>query len=157
MQYVIIGTGIAGVCAAEAIRSQDPRGRITMIGDETFPPYSRPMISHVLEGVLPHDRLPIRPARFYDDLDITPMLGRRADGIDVDSRQVRVGDAGRVDYDRLLITSGYPLALQVDETAGRMIRAELVRRGLTVKVGVSVRSFEGDGSVRQALTDDGRR
>ena len=57
----------------------------------------------------------------------------------------------------MLITSGYPLSMQVDETAGHMILDELVRHGLTVEVGVSVRAFEGNGSVRAAVTEAGTR
>ena len=60
MKYVIIGNGVAGIHAAEAIRHLDPDGDLTLIGDETFPPYCRPMISMVLEGATPPERLPIR-------------------------------------------------------------------------------------------------
>jgi nitrite reductase (NADH) large subunit len=225
MQHVIIGNGIAGVSAAEVIRMLDATADITIIGDETFPPYSRPMISHVLAGSQPHGKLPIRSEHFYEDLKITSLLGRRAGGIDVDGRQVLLADDTRIDFDRLLIaagadprslkaeglelknifymrtqehakqqvaalngarravvlggglvgfkaaygllkrglavtmliTSGYPLSMQVDETAGRMILDELVRHGLTVEVGVSVCAFEGNGSVRAAVTDAGTR
>ncbi len=225
MKHVIVGNGIAGVCAAEAIRRLDAAADITMIGDETFPPYSRPMISHVLDGSQPHGKLPIRSDHFYDTLAITPLLGQRAGGIDVDNRQVRLVDGQRVDFDRLLIaagadprplraeglelknifymrtqdhvqqqvaaldgarravvlggglvgfkasygllrrglavtmliTSGYPLFMQVDEAAGQMILDELVRHGLTVEVGVSVHAFEGNGSVQAAVTDAGTR
>ena len=224
MQYVIIGNGIAGVRAAEAIRVTDPHGDISMIGDETVPPYSRPMISQVLDGSQPHRKLAIRSARFYDECKITPLLGRRADGIDVANRKVLVsGD--RIAFDRLLIasgadprphaaegmdlknifymrtqdhvqqqvaallqarravvlggglvgfkaaygllkrgldvtmliTSGYPLAMQVDATAGKMILDALVGHGLKVMVGVSVIAFEGNGSLRAAVTDAGPR
>ena len=106
MKHVIIGNGIAGVCAAEAIRLMDATADITLIGDETFPPYSRPMISHVLDGSQPHNKLPVRSESFYKDLEITPLLGRRATGIDVDNRQVVFADGTRVDYDRLLIAAG---------------------------------------------------
>jgi NAD(P)H-nitrite reductase large subunit len=225
MKHVIIGNGIAGVCAAEAIRMLDATADITLVGDETFPPYSRPMISHVLDGSQPHGKLPIRSEHFYDDLKITALLGQRAGGIDVDNRQVVLADDTRIDFDRLLIaagadprplkaegldlknifylrtqdhakqqvaaldgarravvlggglvgfkaaygllkrglavtmliTSGYPLSMQVDETAGRMILDELVRHGLTVEVGVSVCAFEGNGSVQAAVTDTGAR
>lgn len=225
MKFVIIGNGIAGVCAAEAIRSEDAKGDITIIGDETFPPYSRPMISHVLDGSQPHGKLPVRSERFYEDLEITPLLGQRATGIDVDNRQVFFADGRRVDFDRLLIaagadprpvaaegldlkhifymrtqdhvkqqvaaldgarravvlggglvgfkaaygllkrglsvtmliTSGYPLSMQVDPTAGKMILDELVRHGLTVEVGASVSAFEGNGRVQAAVTDTGNR
>jgi NAD(P)H-nitrite reductase large subunit len=225
MRYVIIGNGIAGVCAAEAIRSVAPDGDITMIGDETFLPYSRPMISHVLDGSQPHEKLPIRSNRFYEDLEITPLLGQRAESIDVDGRQVVLMDGTRVNFDRLLIatgadprpvkaeglahsnifymrtqaharqqlaaldgarravvlggglvgfkaaygllkrglsvtmliTSDYPLSMQVDAAAGQMILDELVHRGLKVRVGTSVCAFEGNGSVQAAVTDAGDR
>jgi NAD(P)H-nitrite reductase large subunit len=105
MHYVIIGNGVAGVSAAEAIRSLDAEGAITMIGDETATPYCRPMISLVLEGAVSPEKLPIRPSSFYEDLDITPVLGERVSAIDVDEKILQVGDRS-VSYDRLLIASG---------------------------------------------------
>ena len=89
MKHVIIGNGIAGVCAAEAIRQLDATAHLTMIGDETFPPYSRPMISHVLDGSQPHGKLPIRSEHFYDEQKITPLLGRRTRDLPWDSRRHR--------------------------------------------------------------------
>jgi NAD(P)H-nitrite reductase large subunit len=56
----------------------------------------------------------------------------------------------------MLITSGYPLSMQVDPIAGRMIMAEMVRHGLTVEVGVSATAFVGDTTVEAVETDDGR-
>ena len=225
MKYLIIGNGIAGVCAAEAVRELDRGGEIVMIGDETFPPYSRPMIGNVLDGSQPHAKLPIRPETYYRDLNITPMLGRRVDRLDVDNSRVRIAGTEWIGYDRLLIasgadprpvraegldlgnlfymrtqahvqqhlnaldgarralvlggglvgfkaayglmkrglkvtmliTSGYPLSMQVDEIAGKMILDTLKSKGLDVQVGVSVRGFEGNGSVRAAVTDGGAR
>ncbi len=106
MEYVIIGNGIAGVSAAESIRPIDREGRITMIGDETFPPYCRPMISMVLEGAVGPDRLPIRGADFYERLDIRPLLGARVSEIDVDGKTVITEKGEAVSFDRLLIASG---------------------------------------------------
>ena len=74
MEYVILGNGIAGVCAAETIRQFDAEGGITMVADETFPPYNRPMISMVLAGQVGAEKLPIRSSRFYEDLKITAVL-----------------------------------------------------------------------------------
>lgn len=107
MEYVIIGNGVAGIHGAEAIRRQDPEGRITLIGDETFPPYCRPMISMVLEGAAPPERLPIRGDGFYDEFKISPILGRRVSGIDVSKRIVRLpGSDDGIYFDKLLIASG---------------------------------------------------
>jgi NAD(P)H-nitrite reductase large subunit len=55
----------------------------------------------------------------------------------------------------MLIRSGYPLSLQVDETAGAMILAELTRRGLNVRVGVEVAGFKGADTVNGAFLSDG--
>jgi NAD(P)H-nitrite reductase large subunit len=55
----------------------------------------------------------------------------------------------------MLITSGYPLSLQVDDTAGKLILDELRDYGLKVRVGMSVDAFEGNGSVTGAHLSDG--
>lgn len=224
MHYVIIGNGVAGVSAAEAIRQIDGQGAITMIADEKHPPYSRPMISLVLEGSVSPEALAIRGPNFYRDLHIEPLLGSRVQGIDIAAKTVRTAAGQTVGFDKLLIASGadprpitaeqcdldhihfmrteahvrqmlsalgqtrhalvlggglvgfkaayglmrrgikvtmliksgYPLSMQADETAGEMILEELLREGLTVKVGVEVRAFEGrSGRVAAAHTTDG--
>ena len=106
MEYVILGNGIAGVCAAETIRQFDPEGRITMVADETFTPYSRPMISMVLAGQVTSDQLPIRSKSFYEDLKITAVLGKRVSGIDVDQKSVMIDNGTSLPFDRLLIATG---------------------------------------------------
>ena len=57
----------------------------------------------------------------------------------------------------MLITSGYPLAMQVDAVAGRIIQDELEANGLRVQVGVSAAGFEGNGRVARAVLDNGER
>jgi len=106
MHHVIIGNGIAGVSAAEAIRQIDPHSAITMIGDESETPYCRPMISMVLEGKLGPERLPIRGADFYESLKISALLGERVTALDTAARQVTIGGRRTLSYDRLLIASG---------------------------------------------------
>ncbi len=225
MKYVIIGNGIAGTNALESIRRFDPEGEIKVYGDETLPPYCRPMISHLLEGVVGPERLPVRSRDFYDKHRADAMLGQRICAIDADQKQVELPTGKTVSYDRLLLAtgadprpvdaegtdleniffmrteaqvrgmvkrlpdvrralvlggglvgfkaaygllrrniavtmligSGYPLSMQVDETAGKMIQAVLEERGLEVRTGVSVAAFEGNGRVREALLSDGNR
>ena len=55
----------------------------------------------------------------------------------------------------LLIRSEYPLSMQVDRTAGEMIRGELIRKGLDVRVGVAAEAFFGGGRVEGARLSDG--
>ena len=225
MNHVIIGNGIAGVSAAETIRRIDPQTSITIIAGETFPPYSRPMISMVLEGAIGADRLPIRSPDFYKLLGVEPVIGEWVRSIDVENREVKTDRSTKIPYDRLLIAtgadpravrvegrelsniffmrteahvkamlnglkdarralvlggglvgfkaayglmhrglevrllirSGYPLSLQVDEYAGKMLLRELMNNGLQVQVGAEVLAFEGNGKVRAALLSDGAR
>jgi NAD(P)H-nitrite reductase large subunit len=57
----------------------------------------------------------------------------------------------------MLIRSGYPLSMQVDPTAGKMILDELVRQGLDVRVNAEVTAFEGENRVRAAHLSDGTK
>jgi NAD(P)H-nitrite reductase large subunit len=223
MEYVIIGNGVAGTSAAEAIRQLDKTGNIAMIGDENNVPYCRPMISLVLEGSISSDKLKIRPENFYEDLKIETMFGNRVEQIDVSNNTLKIKNEQTVPFDKLLIASGadprpiqagglnlknifymrtadhvqqmlkiipevknavvlggglvgfkaaygllrrglkvtmlirsgYPLSMQVDETAGKIILDELVARGLEVMVEVEVLAFEGKESVEQAQLSDG--
>ncbi len=106
MKYLIIGNGIAGISASEAIRELDHDAELVMVGNETFLPYSRPMISHVLEGSQPHDKLPIRSKSFYASLNITPILGDRVETVDVKNCCAQLKNGAQFSYDRLLIASG---------------------------------------------------
>jgi len=55
----------------------------------------------------------------------------------------------------MLIRSGYPLSMQVDPEAGRLIADELKDHGLDVRVGVEAAAFEGNGRVAAAHLSDG--
>lgn len=112
MQHVIIGNGIAGIQAAETLRHLDAKCRIILISDEEHPPYSRPMISLVLEGSLPWDDILYKQPDFYDQRAIETVFGRRVTSVDPLKAQVVIehatasGRAKAIDYDRLLIASG---------------------------------------------------
>lgn len=46
--YLIIGAGMSGEAAAQALHASDGDGRIGMIGNESHPPYDRPPLSKAL-------------------------------------------------------------------------------------------------------------
>ena len=48
--HLILGAGPAGVIAAETIRKLAPGDAITVVGDESEPPYSRMAIPYLLMG-----------------------------------------------------------------------------------------------------------
>ncbi len=103
-RIVIVGASLAGLRAAEALREKGFRGELTIIGDEPHEPYDRPPLSkQVLKGWVPADntKLPrLRP------VDATWRLGVAAVGLDRANNQVLLANGEKVDYDRLLITTG---------------------------------------------------
>ena len=104
-RYVIIGNGVASIGAIEAIRKNDKTGSITVLADEKYPCYGRPLISYYLEGMTTRDKMDYRPAGFYAANNVKLVLGSPTDRIDAVSRKVWCGDSEYA-YDRLLIATG---------------------------------------------------
>ena len=49
-QYVIVGSGIAGLAAAEALRAHEPCADVVMVSEEPHNFYSRPGLAYLLRG-----------------------------------------------------------------------------------------------------------
>jgi NADPH-dependent 2,4-dienoyl-CoA reductase/sulfur reductase-like enzyme len=54
---VIIGSGVAGISAAEAIRHDDPAREVTVVGDDPHGYYSRPGLAYYLNQTIPERQL----------------------------------------------------------------------------------------------------
>ena len=48
--YLIIGNSAGGIGCIEGIRREDRKGKIAIVSDEKYHTYSRPLITHLLEG-----------------------------------------------------------------------------------------------------------
>ena len=102
----IVGASLAGYWAAETLRRDGFKGRISLIGDEPHAPYDRPPLSkRFLAGDLDDDRLPLTTAEKLADLGLEMRLGCRATGLDVATRTLEV-DGVAEPYDGLLIATG---------------------------------------------------
>lgn len=103
---IVVGAGQAGASCAARLRSKGFEGRITLIGEEPFPPYQRPPLSKAyLLGEMQRERLYLRPESFYVEQDITLKLGAPVHDIDPAAQTVRVGDE-MLQYDDLVLTTG---------------------------------------------------
>lgn len=104
---MIVGAGQAGGQLLASLRQKNYGGRIVLIGDEPAMPYQRPPLSKkYLAGALPVDRLFVKPAAFYDTLNIDYRLGIRAVGIDRVSGTVETDDERRIRFDTLFVATG---------------------------------------------------
>ncbi len=107
-RVVVVGASLAGLRAAEELRSQGHEGTITIVGDEPHRPYDRPPLSkQVLAGSKPPETTELVAARGpVDDLDLDWRLGQSATGLDVGGRSVLLGGGERLPFDGLVIATG---------------------------------------------------
>lgn len=106
MRYVIIGNSAAGIGAVQGIRELDKEGEITLISDEKYHTYSRPLISYLLKGVVTEENMKYRPDSFYEDNKVTAILGKKAVSINKVEKSVVLDDGNAVQYDKLLVATG---------------------------------------------------
>ncbi len=99
-RVVIAGAGLAGLRAAEELRSGGYEGSVTLIGAEARPPYDRPPLSKkVLTGEI--DDTGLRPD--LASLSVSLRLAERATGL---RDGLLVTDAGQHEWDVLVVATG---------------------------------------------------
>jgi len=104
---VIIGASLAGVRAAETLRTNGFAGALTIIGAETHMPYDRPPLSkNFLGGDWDADRIALRKADDLYSLNINWMLGQPATALNTETSVVTLADGSQVSYDGLIIATG---------------------------------------------------
>ncbi|MFU8814527.1 MAG: NAD(P)/FAD-dependent oxidoreductase [Pseudomonadales bacterium] len=107
MAMVIVGAGHAAGQAAASLRQEGYTGEIVIIGDEKHIPYQRPPLSkQYLSGEQGVERVYLRPAKFYQDKNVTLKTGTRVEAIDTAAKKV-ITDAGEsIPYEKLLLATG---------------------------------------------------
>lgn len=106
MHYVMIGNSYAAIGAVEAIRQVDKESPITIISDEAYPCYARPLITFWLGGAVATKNMFYRPSDFYEKNNITALTGKEAVAIDFKKKLVSLAGGEQVAYDKLLIATG---------------------------------------------------
>ncbi len=106
MRHVIIGTGPAGVNAAETLRKLDANAKITLIGGEREAPYSRMAIPYVLSGAISEAGTRLRQEPGYFDRARINVISGPVARVDTQHKAVELVGGNIVEYDRLLIAAG---------------------------------------------------
>jgi 3-phenylpropionate/trans-cinnamate dioxygenase ferredoxin reductase subunit len=105
-RIVVVGAGQAGTAAAVMLRQAGYEGTVTVLGDESHPPYRRPPLSKTyLKGAVDFDSLRLWPDSLYQRLQIALRLGERVQGVDRTARQV-ITSEGSIGYDTLIVATG---------------------------------------------------
>ncbi|MFM2059374.1 MAG: hypothetical protein RLY71_3759 [Pseudomonadota bacterium] len=104
---VIVGAGLAGVTAAEALRSGGFTGTITLLGDEPHGPYHRPPLSKAwLAGEVDAAQLVMRAPAMLARKQIELRTGVPVTAIDRAAQQVRLADGSALSYTGLVLATG---------------------------------------------------
>ena len=138
MHYVIIGNSAAGLSAARQIRRHDPKGRITVLSDESTFGYSRVMLPLYIARKIPKKDMIIAPKSFYASVGIRLCRGQHVEGVDPDAQRVHIQNGKTLAYDRLLVATGSSarrLDVPGENLAGvhhlrQMVDAEAIRKDL---------------------------
>ena len=105
-QFLVVGAGIAGVSAAEAIHKTQPDASITMVSDEHNLPYFRMNLTRYLAGELERDRLDLHNREWYHENHVEIILDTHIDDIDAASKQIRLENGRLIEYDKLILANG---------------------------------------------------
>ncbi len=106
--YLIIGGGIAGTGAAEAIRTGDQEAKIIIVSKEPYPLYSRIMLSkpNFFLGKIPLESIWLKKDAWYQDNNITLLKGVTAIELLPREKTVKLDNGEAIQYEKLLLATG---------------------------------------------------
>jgi NAD(P)H-nitrite reductase large subunit len=105
-EYAVIGAGIAGIAAAEAIREADSSSSLLLINGEAVPPYCRPLIIELLSGERTPEAIHLRSEEWYGARGISLVSGDPVTAIEPEARKLRLESGQSVHYRKLLVATG---------------------------------------------------
>jgi 3-phenylpropionate/trans-cinnamate dioxygenase ferredoxin reductase subunit len=104
---VIVGAGLSGGKAAEALREQGYAGPVTILGSEPHPPYERPPLSKgYLAGNTAFEDALVHPVEWYAEHDVDLRVGTEAVAIHPAGNEVELADGTQISYGALLLATG---------------------------------------------------
>lgn len=112
---VIVGAGHGGAQVAVMLRTQKFEGSIAIIGDEPELPYERPPLSkEYFAGEKEFERIQLRPAKYWDEREVTMLLGKRVISVDPAAHTITTDGGETIGYGKLVwATGGSPRMLPI--------------------------------------------
>ena len=107
-RIAIVGASLGGLRTAQGLRGRGKfEGSITLIGAEPHYPYDRPPLSkQLLAGQWGPEQTLLDAPDTVDKLGLDLRLGVRAEGLDLEAREVALSDGGSLAFDALVIATG---------------------------------------------------
>lgn len=105
-KFVIVGSGVAAVSAANAIRMRNKVAEITLISAESSYPYYRPALSDLIVKDVPAEEFNLNPETWYAENNINLMLNTTVQSVNANSKVVVLTDGQELAYDKLILATG---------------------------------------------------
>ncbi|NPV77357.1 MAG: FAD-dependent oxidoreductase [Anaerolineae bacterium] len=104
-RYLIVGSGVAGVSAAQTLRRLDPAGEVTMVSYDPFGYYSRPGLAYYLTNEIGEKQLFPFQEKDWQALKIR-RLRAWVSRLHPAEHRLELSDGASLVYDRLLLATG---------------------------------------------------
>jgi len=104
--FVVVGGGIAGLSAVQAIRKRNSTASITLLTEEAFKPYYRPALSDLLSEDLPDERLYVMTNQWYEENRVEVKTSCQVTALNTAGKQVTLSDGSSLSYDKLILATG---------------------------------------------------
>jgi nitrite reductase (NADH) large subunit len=143
-RLVVIGNGMASLRLLERLGEHAPgRFDVTVVGAEPSPAYNRVLLSSLLAQEVEEGECRFRERPWYLRQGVRLITGAAATAIDLDEREVVVGDLTTLPFDRLVIATG-----------SEPVR--LPRPGMTLPGVITFRDLADVAAMRDAAARGGR-
>ncbi len=110
-RLAVVGASLAGLRAAETLSQRAPDTEVVVIGAEPHRPYDRPPLSKkLLSGEWEPDRIQLRPADSFDELDVEWRFGIAATRLEPAATgtggRLHLSDGSHLDAEGIIIATG---------------------------------------------------
>ncbi len=105
-KFLILGNGIAGLSAAEAIRARNKTCSIVMVTNEEHLTYNRPMLTKSLLAGFTAEQIAVYDEKWYEENNIYVVTGKTVEKIDTENKEVIANDNFVLKYDKLVYAMG---------------------------------------------------
>lgn len=105
-KHLIIGSGTAGLSAAEEIRRINTEDEVEVVSAEDYPPYSPTVLPYFLAGRIEETQLPMRKDTYFDNIKAAFLRGKKVVQVLPKNKEIVYHNGERETYDTLLIACG---------------------------------------------------
>lgn len=105
-RFIILGNGVAGLSAAEAIRQRNKTAHIVMVSNEAYNTYNRPMLTKSMLAGLAPEQIAVHDSNWYKENNITTILSKEVVAIHPTEKVVELDGGEKLQYSKLIYALG---------------------------------------------------